>query len=177
MATLFINVAVFFSLRVFWFCFFGFFFLHYFSTNITKHHNYELQWCTIIEEISVSDMRKKAHKSLKNLSHLSATLLNWCRLNWRLNYHKKKETSRNELQGNVLELSGNYLVACKFSVRHSVLIWSLFLTYLDLSLPRVYYNSIDLYLKFFALTKLFQKVFTLFRRQFICTLTQLVVSS
>ena len=75
MATLFINVAVFFSLRVFWFCFFGFF-LHYFPTNITKHHNYELQWCTIIGEISVSDMRKKAHKSLKNLSHLSAALLN-----------------------------------------------------------------------------------------------------
>ena len=77
MATLFINVAVFFSLRVFLVLFFClFFFLHYFSTNITKHHNYELQWCTIIEEISVSDMRKKVHKSLKNLSHLSATLLN-----------------------------------------------------------------------------------------------------
>ena len=77
MATLFINVAVFFSLRVFLVLFFCcFIFDTIFSTNITKHHNYELQWCTIIEEISVSDMRKKVHKSLKNLSYLSATLLN-----------------------------------------------------------------------------------------------------
>lgn len=109
MATLFINVAVFFFTESFFgFVFFVFFFLHYFSANITKHHNYELQWCTIIEEISVSDMRKKVHKSLKNLSHLSATLLNWCRLNWRLNYHKKK-TSRNELQGNVSATFWNFL--------------------------------------------------------------------